>query len=98
MLATAIAMGHHPRKIREMMQIVSRTIFQECQAKYSVSAAKWSNRYLDVFCREAWDTVAMADLPIHTLIPAYYIGPPASGPETFTNASNILVRDAVMRR
>jgi len=108
MVAAALAFGHHPHTIREMMQLTSRAVFSEQQGRYSLSAAKWSNRFLALFCQEVWQEMTLADADIETLIPAFlldnenddmemrvFVGPtPGLWPQA---RDGDLVRDILMR-
>jgi patatin-like phospholipase/acyl hydrolase len=74
MVAAALAFGYHPHTIREMMQLTAHAVFSEQQGgRYSLSAAKWSNRFLALFCQEVWKDATMADTKIETLVPAFLL-------------------------
>jgi patatin-like phospholipase/acyl hydrolase len=101
MVAAALAFGHHPHTIREMMQLTARAVFSEQQGgRYSLSTAKWSNRFLALFCKEVWQELTLADADIETLIPAFLLDDGNADMEMrvfVSNSGNDLVRDVIMR-
>lgn len=70
LIALGLAFGYKPDALREMMELTSRYVFSEQQARYSVSQAKWSNRFLSIFCKEVWKDKTMADCHVPALVPA----------------------------
>lgn len=99
LIAMALAFGHHPHTIREMTELTSKSVFSEQTARYTVSAAKWSNRYLSVFCKETWKDMKMCDAHIPCLVPSFCLNP--MHVEIFTSFSdatkNTLVSDVTMK-
>jgi patatin-like phospholipase/acyl hydrolase len=99
LIAMALAFGHHPATIREMTELTSKSVFSEQAARYIVSAAKWSNRYLSVFCKETWQDLKMSDAYIPCLVPSFCLDPMKV--EVFTsfseNAHEHLVSDVTMK-
>uniref|UniRef100_A0A6C0BLX6 PNPLA domain-containing protein n=1 Tax=viral metagenome TaxID=1070528 RepID=A0A6C0BLX6_9ZZZZ len=105
LLAMALAFGHYPATIREMMLLTSRAVFGEKQGHYSVSSAKWSNRALALFCQEVWQDQTLADAHVPCLVPAFLLDNQRASPErdmetrVFTSATHgsEKVRDVLMR-
>lgn len=48
LMAMGLSFGHHPQTLREMTELTSKHVFSEQQARYTLSTAKWSNRFLTV--------------------------------------------------
>lgn len=103
MLAMGLAFGHTPRTMREVIELCSRSIFCEQQARYSVTAAKWSNRFLSIFCEQVWQTQTMQDSLIPALVPSFLLdnGNGKMELEVFTSFApktrTTLVSDVVMK-
>lgn len=99
LIAMALAFGHHPHTIREMTELTSKSVFSEQTARYMVSSAKWSNRYLNVFCKETWKDLKMSDALVPCLIPSFCLNPMKV--EIFTSfrdeAKDDLVSDVTMK-
>lgn len=100
MLALGLAFGHAPKTIREMMTLTAGALFSEMQGRYSLTTAKWSSRYLEMFCSEVWKDATMKDCPLPVVVPAFHLpasGGQGGGMKLFTNADLDLVKDVLMR-
>lgn len=73
MIAAALATGHHPKKVREMLELTAHSIFSEQQTRYSLSSAKWSNRFLNLLCQDVWKERVMESANVQLLIPSFLL-------------------------
>ncbi len=71
MVAMALAFGHEPRVLRDVIEQTARAIFSEQQVFIPVVHARWSNRCLSILCDELFGEARIKDATKKVAVTAF---------------------------
>lgn len=104
LISMGLAFGHQITTIRKMTELISQSVFCEQQSRFSFTQAKWSNRFLSLFCNEVWGNSKMLDAKIPCMVPALLLDDKNENEEKrsmqtqyFSEQSDEKVSDVLMR-
>ncbi len=105
LVSVGLAFGIPIETIRKLTQLTCTAIFSECQARYNISQAKWSNRYLEMCCEAVWGNRKLQEASIPCLVPSLQLDDKAEEHRSmqiatfssFEKGPDHLAKDVVLR-